>query len=145
MANLVSRILFTRRIVQLWYNRKGNAEGMRLLTLATHRPRAHQSQYFSEKSLAALRLERRSKVEDFKRRTNYYETRELLERYEDGQRDSVGPAARPIDSPSSRHQLQQLPATPQRAVPAAPPNTPANIRTSISPALQSQLTRTSPA
>jgi hypothetical protein len=28
MTNLVSRILFTRRIVQLWYNRKGNAEGM---------------------------------------------------------------------------------------------------------------------
>jgi hypothetical protein len=28
MTNLPSRILFTRRIVQLWYNRKGNAEGM---------------------------------------------------------------------------------------------------------------------
>lgn len=28
MTNPVSRILFTRRIVQLWYNRKGNAEGM---------------------------------------------------------------------------------------------------------------------
>ncbi|KAI0278391.1 hypothetical protein BGY98DRAFT_1089567 [Russula aff. rugulosa BPL654] len=55
-------ILFTRRIVQLWYNRKGNAE---------------------EKSLAALKQARRNKVEDFKKRTNYYETRELLERYED--------------------------------------------------------------
>jgi hypothetical protein len=29
MINLASSILFTRRIVQLWYNRKGNAEGMR--------------------------------------------------------------------------------------------------------------------
>ena len=99
--------------------------------------------YFSEKSLAALKLERRNKVEDFKRKTNYYETRELLERYEDGQRDSTGPVARPIDGPSSRLQPQQLPVTPQRAVPAVPPNTPANIRTSISPTLQSQLIRRS--
>jgi len=112
-------ILFTRRIVQLWYNRKGNAE---------------------EKSLAELKLARRNKVEDFKKRTNYYETRELLERYEDGA--SAGAAARPIDSPLSRLQPQQLPATPQRAVPSAPPNTPANIRTSISPGMQSQLTLT---
>jgi|SRR6267142_1433110 len=145
MTNLVSRILFTRRIVQLWFNRKGNAEGMR------HRQQPRGGlvltslKYFSEKSLAALKLERRNKVEDFKRKTNYYETRELLERYEDGQRDSAGLVARPIDGSSSRLQPQQLPVTPQRAVPAVPPNTPANIRTSISPALQSQLTRRSSA
>ena len=36
MTNLRSRILFTRRIVQLWYTRKGNAEGMR----HNHQPRA---------------------------------------------------------------------------------------------------------
>ena len=113
---------------------------------ATWWPHAYHSlKYFSEKSLAALRLERRNKVEDFKRRTNYYETRELLERYEDGQRDSAGPAAGPIDGPSSRLQPQQLLATPQRAVPAVPPNTPANIRTPVSPALHSQLIRWSSA
>ena len=110
---------------------------------ATHTPRAHHSlQYFSEKSLAELKLARRNKVEDFKKRTNYYETRELLERYEDGA--SAGATSRPTDSPSSRLQPQQLPVTPQRAVPSAPPNTPANIRTSISPGMQSQLTRVSP-
>ncbi|KAF8469261.1 hypothetical protein DFH94DRAFT_795843 [Russula ochroleuca] len=113
-------ILFTRRIVQLWYNRKGNAE---------------------EKSLAALKLARRNKVEDFKKRTNYYETRELLERYEDGPSTGV-PPARPIDDMSSRRQSQLL-ATPQRAAPATAPNTPTNLRNPpISPGLQSQLTQT---
>lgn len=117
-------ILFTRRIVQLWYNRKGNAE---------------------EKSLAALKQARRNKVEDFKKRTNYYETRELLERYED--RPSTGfPLARPIDDPSSRRQSQLFPATPQRAVSVVPPNTPntpVNLRNQpISPGLQRQLAQT---
>jgi hypothetical protein len=105
-------------------------------------PRAHhEPQCFSEKSLAELKQTRRNKVEDFKKKTNYYETRELLERYEDGA--SAGPSSRPMDSPSSRLQPQQLPVTPQRVVPSVPPNTPANIRTSLSPGLQSQLTRRS--
>jgi len=114
-------ILFTRRIVQLWYNRKGNAE---------------------EKSLAALKQARRNKVEDFKKKTNYYETRELLERYEDSPSTGV-PLARPIDDSSSRRQSQLFPATPQRVVSAAPPNTPANLRNQpISPGLQRQLAQT---
>ncbi|KAH9959963.1 hypothetical protein BC827DRAFT_1210322 [Russula dissimulans] len=111
-------ILFTRRIVQLWYNRKGNAE---------------------EKSLATLKLARRNKVEEFKKKTNYYETRELVERYEET--PSAGPS-RPIDDPSSRRQSQQFLTTPQRVVPAVPPNTPANLRTPISPGLPNQLTQT---
>jgi hypothetical protein len=138
MTNLCSRILFSRRIVQLWYNRKGNAEG-------TWRPVSHASascppRYFSEKSLAALKLARRNKVEDFKKRTNYYETRELLERYEDG--PSAGPpSARPIEDMASRRQSQLL-ATPQRAVPAVPQNTPTNLpNPPVSPGLQSQLAR----
>jgi len=111
--------------VQLWYRRKGNAE---------------------EKALAALKLARRNKVEDFKKKTNYYETRELLERYEDGSSTpSSGAPPRPIDGSSSRLQLQLL-ATPQRAGPVAPPNTPgptpANLRTPISPGLQNQLAPT---
>ena len=66
--------------------------------------------------------------------TNYDATRELLERYEDG----------PKSGPSSRPQPQHLPVTPQRAVPAVPQNTPVNIRTPISPGLESQLARTYP-
>ncbi|KAI0248009.1 hypothetical protein BJV78DRAFT_855438 [Lactifluus subvellereus] len=111
-------ILFTRRIVQLWFNRRGNAE---------------------EKSLGALKLARRNKVEEIKKKTNYYETRELLERYEDGTPTVAGPK----NGSSSRLQPQQLPVTPQRATPAVPPNTPANLRTPISPGLQSQLAQSS--
>jgi len=113
-------ILFSRRIVQLWYNRKGNAE---------------------EKSLAALKLARRNKVEDFKKKTNYYETRELLERYEDVPFTGP-PSALPIDDKASRRQSQLL-VTPQRAVPAVPQNTPANLHNPpVSPGLQSQLAHT---
>lgn len=111
-----------------------------LLLSATCRPRADLP-HFSEKSLAALKQARRSKVEDFKKRTNYYETRELLERYED---NPFGvPLARPIDDPSSRRQSQLFPVTPQRAVPAVTLNSPANLRDQpISPGLQRQLART---
>ncbi|KAI9438797.1 hypothetical protein H4582DRAFT_1951111 [Lactarius indigo] len=119
-------ILFTRRIVQLWYNRKGNAE---------------------EKSLAALKLARRNKVEDIKKKTNYYETRDLLERYEDGPSNRLPPAwskIGPIAPVQPQPQPQQPPSTPQRAVPAVPPNTPANLRTPISPGLQSQLITQTP-
>ena len=117
---------------------------MALLLSATLRPRA-DLHHFSEKSLAALKQARRNKVEDFKKRTNYYETRELLERYEDGPSTPGVPFARPIDDPSSRRQSQLFPATPQRAVSAVPPNTPANLRNQpISPGLQRQLARTYP-
>jgi endoplasmic reticulum junction formation protein lunapark len=113
-----------------------------LLLSATRRPRA-DLHHFSEKSLAALKQARRNKVEDFKKKTNYYETRELLERYEDS---STGvPLARPIDDPSSRRQSQLFPVTPQRAVSVVPPNTPVNLRNQpISPGLQRQLARTYP-
>ena len=114
-----------------------------LLLSAARRPRA-DLHHFSEKSLAALKQARRNKVEDFKKRTNYYETRELLERYEDSPSTGV-PLARPIDNPSSRRQSQLFPATPQRAVSIVPPKTPANLRNQpISPGLQRQLARTYP-
>ncbi|KAI0266251.1 hypothetical protein BC834DRAFT_876236 [Gloeopeniophorella convolvens] len=110
-------ILFTRRIVQFWYNRKGNAE---------------------EKSLEELKIERRNKVEEYKKKTNYYETRDLLERYEDGPAKTP---ARPGNGLSPRIQ-PQVPLTPQQRQLAAPPNTPANPRTPISPGLQRQLAAT---
>jgi hypothetical protein len=110
---------------------------------ATRRPRA-DVHHFSEKSLAALKQARRNKVEDFKKRTNYYETRELLERYEDSASTGV-PLTRPIDDPSSRRQSQLFPVTPQRVVSAIPPSTPVNLRNQpISPGLQRQLARAYP-
>ncbi|KAF7375067.1 Protein lunapark [Mycena sanguinolenta] len=61
-------ILFIRRIVQIWYARKGNAE---------------------EKTLQTLLKAQRTKVEEIKKKTNFYETRELLSRYD---RDGGGSA-----------------------------------------------------
>ncbi|KAK2465858.1 hypothetical protein APHAL10511_001499 [Amanita phalloides] len=54
-------ILFTRRIVQIWYRRKGDAE---------------------EKTLQALMKKQRSVLEDIKKKSNYYSTQELLMKYE---------------------------------------------------------------
>ncbi|KAG6865351.1 hypothetical protein C0991_003274 [Blastosporella zonata] len=55
-------ILFVRRIVQIWYKRKGDAE---------------------EKTLKQLLKQQRTKVEEIKKKTNYYSTRDLLQRYDD--------------------------------------------------------------
>ncbi|TCD69552.1 hypothetical protein EIP91_007176 [Steccherinum ochraceum] len=81
-------ILFIRRIVQIWFTRKGNAE---------------------EKSLISLRKKQREKVEQIKKQTNYYTTRNLLERYDES---SV------VESPLRKRPVQgspmQVPMTPQR-------------------------------
>ncbi|KAI0942041.1 hypothetical protein AcW1_009635 [Taiwanofungus camphoratus] len=101
-------ILFVRRIVQIWYTRTGDAE---------------------EKLLVALRKQQREKIEDIKRKTNYYSTRTLLERYDDA------PGA---DSPLRRRVVPQgVPATPQRAAPPASPQTP--MQAPMSPNLQQHL------
>ncbi|KAI0041960.1 hypothetical protein FA95DRAFT_1500719 [Auriscalpium vulgare] len=114
-------ILFTRRIVQLWYARIGDAE---------------------EKSLKKLYAEQRTKVEEIKKKTNYYSTRNLIEKYDEGSplRPSKGPA--PAPAPKS------LPVTPQRG-----PNTPGKLavkgppttlQTPVPPGLQSQLSPATP-
>jgi hypothetical protein len=51
----------TRRVVQWWFQRKGGAE---------------------EEALRKLRKEKRDKIEEFKKKNAYYETRSLLERYD---------------------------------------------------------------
>lgn len=53
--------LSARRIVQLWYTRIGNAE---------------------EETLKKLLLEQRAKVEELKKKTDFYSTQKLLERYD---------------------------------------------------------------
>ncbi|KAF8627932.1 hypothetical protein AX17_006087 [Amanita inopinata Kibby_2008] len=101
-------VLFIRRIVQIWYRRKGDAE---------------------ERTLQELMKKQRGVVEDIKKKTNYYSTQELLQKY-----DST-----PVNSPLR-----------QRVVPGSlPPSTPQRPRTSPevakSPAqatLQTQLAST---
>lgn len=94
----------------------------------------------AEKQLVTLRKQQREKVEEIKKRTNYYSTRTLIERYDEG------PGT---ETPLRRRVIPQGPggtpsATPQRAPPPQPPRlvtptpqTPAQI----SPNLQQQLSR----
>ncbi|KAI0667257.1 hypothetical protein C8Q78DRAFT_982463 [Trametes maxima] len=108
-------ILFIRRIVQIWFTRKGDAE---------------------EKALVQLRKQQREKIEEVKQKTNYYSMRNLIERYEGG------PGPTPPQTPAGlRHggtpQGQPpVPQTPQPKLQVAP-NTPANG--ALSPGLQQQL------
>ncbi|KAH8082795.1 hypothetical protein BXZ70DRAFT_900916 [Cristinia sonorae] len=81
-------ILFIRRIVQIWFTRKGNAE---------------------EKSLIALKTRQRDKVEEIKKRTNYYSTRNLIERY-----DESTPTGSPVPKRPGQGTPVPIPMTPQR-------------------------------
>ncbi|RXW18256.1 hypothetical protein EST38_g7596 [Candolleomyces aberdarensis] len=84
-------ILFIRRIVQLWYERKGNAE---------------------EKSLQKSMKQRRDKVEEIKKKTNYYTTRDLLQKY-----DESAPNETPL---RKRNPAVSPPQPPQFATPQQP-------------------------
>ncbi|KAF8176241.1 hypothetical protein K438DRAFT_2022720, partial [Mycena galopus ATCC 62051] len=86
-------ILFIRRIVQIWYARKGNAE---------------------DKTLQTLLKAQRAKVEEIKKKTNFYETRELLSRYDREGSSPPGGAGGPgsVSSPNTPQRGGQ--GTPQR-------------------------------
>ncbi|KAG6829421.1 hypothetical protein H0H92_004567 [Tricholoma furcatifolium] len=93
-------ILFVRRIVQVWYERKGNAE---------------------EKTLQQLLKEQRLKVEEIKKKTNYYTTRDLLQRYD--------------DSPGAHQKGPAIPAqlgTPRRSIQASNGNSTPSLSASTS-------------
>ncbi|KAG6860210.1 hypothetical protein C0995_014243 [Termitomyces sp. Mi166 len=72
-------------IVQIWYKRKGDAE---------------------ERTLQQLMKQQRTKVEEIKKKTNYYTTRDLLQRFDDtpGLRQRAVPT-----QPSTPQQLFQAP------------------------------------
>ncbi|KAJ3515675.1 hypothetical protein NLJ89_g1599 [Agrocybe chaxingu] len=86
-------VLFIRRVVQIWYKRKGDAE---------------------ERSLKDLMKIRRDKVEEIKKKTNYYSTRDLLQRYDEA------PSATPGRPRVPGGPGQPSPSTPQR--PASVPS-----------------------
>ncbi|KAF9784068.1 hypothetical protein BJ322DRAFT_1068471 [Thelephora terrestris] len=82
-------ILFARRIAQVWYTRIGDAE---------------------EKTLVTLRKQQREKIEEIKKKTNYYTTRNLLDRYDES-----------VLSPGTPPQRRQpVPQTPVQAPPRQP-------------------------
>ncbi|KAF9463634.1 hypothetical protein BDZ94DRAFT_1258160 [Collybia nuda] len=86
-------ILFVRRIVQIWYKRKGDAE---------------------EKALQSLLKQQRNKLEEIKKKTNYYSMRDLVQRYDEPVSSSPGLRQRIVSAPTQ-------PSTPQRPMPQ-PPN-----------------------
>lgn len=87
-------ILFTRRITQIWYSRKGDVE---------------------EKTLVTLRKQQRERIEDIKKKTNYYTTRNLLERYDEA---SPGSPSSPL------RRTQPIPGTPIQQQQPTPQKTP---------------------
>ena len=67
-----------RRIVQWWYHRVEAAEGPYFLIIQ----RYNFSSMSPETALRKLVTEQRTKIEEIKKKTNYYSTRNLLDRYD---------------------------------------------------------------
>lgn len=81
----------------------------------------------TEKTLKVLYKEQRTKIEDIKKKTNYYNTRSLIERYDEGpgasgagsplrQRNVSGapPGGSPQRGVQGQGQGQKMPSTPPR-------------------------------
>ncbi|EIN08751.1 hypothetical protein PUNSTDRAFT_86781 [Punctularia strigosozonata HHB-11173 SS5] len=89
-------VLFLRRIVQLFYQRIGSAE---------------------EKQLQTLHKQQREKIEEFKKKTNYYKTRDLISRFDEPSSAQASPVRPPA---STNGTPPRVPMTPHRG-PALPP------------------------
>jgi len=94
-------ILFARRIAQIWYTRIGNAE---------------------EKTLVTLRKQQREQIEEIKKKTNYYSTRNLLDRYDESASSPGTPSQRrqpnpqtPVQAPQRQPNQKQGQAKSQKA------------------------------
>ncbi|KAI0338070.1 hypothetical protein BDW22DRAFT_1363449 [Trametopsis cervina] len=120
-------ILFIRRIVQIWYTRIGDKE---------------------EKHLVTLRKQQREKIEEIKKNTNYYSTRTLIERYDEGipvsgvdspLRRRAPPNANGPSTPQKPQPQQSQPHQPQAPIQLMTPQTPVNAKGQLPPGLQQQL------
>ncbi|KIJ69683.1 hypothetical protein HYDPIDRAFT_104277 [Hydnomerulius pinastri MD-312] len=87
-------ILFARRMMQIWYSWKGSRE---------------------EKTLMVVLKKQRAKVEEIKKKTNYYSTRNLLEKYDEPS-SPVTPGATPL-----RRRNVFVPSVPQTPLAPQPP------------------------
>jgi hypothetical protein len=90
-------------------------------------------EFAPEKTVQTLMKERREKVEEVKKKTNYYSTRDLIQRY-----DETSPAT-PL--PPRVITGQPLPVTPQQQQPSS--NNINSNGKAVNPALQAQLSRAS--
>ena len=102
------RILSARRLAQIWYTKIGDAEGAVRTFSYSHKTYVLTS---SEKTLITLRKQRREKIEEIKKKTNYYTTRNLLDRYDESTSISGTPQRRPLPPQTPvqapRHQPNQ--------------------------------------
>ncbi|KAG8945018.1 hypothetical protein FRC04_001274 [Tulasnella sp. 424] len=119
-------ILFIRRLVQLWYARKGDQE---------------------EKQLKALMAEQRTKIEEIKKKTNYYSTKNLLDRYDDSpsRKQSVpgnGPSTPIAPGGLRQRQSATMNGAPAATTPVAPPALHGQARVPATPNRPSPLQNT---
>ena len=135
----IHRILFIRRIVQIWYTRIGDKEGAWRATIG----HSGMTYVCTEKHLVTLRKQQKEKIEEIKKKTNYDTTRNLIERYDDAL-DS--PLRRRIPAPSQPVTPQARLATPQSKVQTPQTQTQRLSVTpaQVPPALRQQLSRAFP-
>ncbi|KAG6373895.1 hypothetical protein JVT61DRAFT_6048 [Boletus reticuloceps] len=107
-------ILFARRMMQIWYSWKGNREGSSrpFLLDSSFIPVTHPLR--SEKTLKEVLKKQRDTVEEIKAKTNYYNTRNLIEKYDEPL--SISPGATPL-----RRRNVPLPSVPQTPIVPQPP------------------------
>ena len=100
--------MFIRRIVQAWFNRKGEIEGT--LCFAFY---FESSWRIVEKTLRELRKTQQTKIEEIKKKTNYYSTRDLLQRYDQSSGNSpMQTPRRPNDGGPSKNNNNNPQKTP---------------------------------
>jgi hypothetical protein len=93
-------------------------------------------EFTPEKTVRTLTKERREKVEEIKKKTNYYSTRDLIQRY-----DETSPATPLQPRVNPGQPLPALPVTPQQQQPFS--NNMNTTGKAVNPALQAQLSRAS--
>jgi hypothetical protein len=136
-SNSQRRILFIRRIVQFWYNRIGDAEGEDYFYL--YIILFGDVEFTLEKTVQTLMEERLEKVEEVKKKTNYYYSHDLIHRYESYDETSPATPLPPIVNAGL-----PLPVTPQQQQPfPSNYNLSSNGKAAMNPALQAQISRPS--
>ncbi|KIM38686.1 hypothetical protein M413DRAFT_447644 [Hebeloma cylindrosporum] len=104
-------VLFIRRVVQIWYKNKGDAE---------------------EKTLKDLMKTRRDKVEEIKKKTNYYSTRDLLQKYDESSPSTPLPRRLNPGQPPSTPQGRPIPNN-GKIVPQTPAPPSSGLQSHLSP------------
>ena len=104
-------------MMQIWYSWKGNREGSSVLSSLYIHPLPSTHSFRSEKTLKEVLRKQRNTVEEIKKKTNYYNTRNLIEKYDEPSPLSLG--ATPL-----RRRNVPLPSVPSTPLAPQPPPLP---------------------